>query len=271
MRSVMRLSAAIAGVLLLIGAVGFFTQQAWALGLWPWTGYDEGLTRLSSIFLASILVAAGVPVLWAAYTGDIKANAAGALDIFINFTGVALFAFQGYIASSSKPPAVLIAAIASAVIALIMLGSLFALRKVSPQDARPMPRVVRVSFAIFAALLLFTGGAMALKQPNVFPWRLTTEMSVVYGWIFLGASAYFIHGFVVGKWYNATGQLLGFLAYDLVLIVPFIQHLNTVAPSMRFNLIFYIGVLVYSGGIAIWYLFIDPRYRIIGVQPQPAH
>jgi hypothetical protein len=85
---------------------------------------------------------------------------------------------------------------------------------------------------------------------------------VVFGCIFLGDAFYFIYALLRPRWGNAFGQLLSFLAYDLVLIVPFVQLLDTVKPGHMTGLIVYIVVLVYSGGLAIYYLFIDPRTRI---------
>jgi hypothetical protein len=80
-------------------------------------------------------------------------------------------------------------------------------------------------------------------------------MSVMYGWMFLGAACYFAYGVLRPYVWNMTGQLLGFLAYDLVLIGPFVRHLWQVEPAMLPNLLVYIAVLLYSGGLAVWALF----------------
>ncbi|MBX3080792.1 MAG: hypothetical protein KF716_04100 [Anaerolineae bacterium] len=63
------------------------------------------------------------------------------------------------------------------------------------------------------------------------------------------------------SWHNAAGQLLGFLAYDVVLIVPFIQHFSDVIPEHRVSLIVYTTVVVGSALLAIYYLFIHPETR----------
>jgi hypothetical protein len=41
------------------------------------------------------------------------------------------------------------------------------------------------------------------------------------------------------RWGNAFGQLLSFLAYDLVLIVPFVALFDTVPPERMVNLVVY--------------------------------
>jgi len=81
---------------------------------------------------------------------------------------------------------------------------------------------VRYSFAGFGLALLLAGTALVMVRRNIFPWPLSPENSVFYGCIFIGAMCYFLYGLVYPYWANARGQLLGFLAYDLVLIGPFL-------------------------------------------------
>ena len=60
-----------------------------------------------------------------------------------------------------------------------------------------------------------------------------------------------------GQAANSCGQLLGFLAYDLILIVPFIGHFTTVTSDHLLSLSIYVAVLVYSGALAVYYLFVN--------------
>jgi hypothetical protein len=133
---------------------------------------------------------------------------------------------------------------------------------------------VRVSFAIFVVALLFVGGQMVLKVPGItMPWPISTNEAVIYGWMFLGAAAYFAYALVRPGWGNAGGQLAGFLAYDLVLIFPFIARFSTGVPSQFMaGHIIYTVVVTYSGLLAIYYLFINPQTRLIGqhVQTSPS-
>jgi hypothetical protein len=85
---------------------------------------------------------------------------------------------------------------------------------------------------------------------------------VIFGCIFLGDAFYFLYGMFRPQWHNALGQLLSFLAYDLVLIIPFIGLLNTVKPERYVNLVVYLAVLLYSAGLAIYYLFINTQTRL---------
>lgn len=86
---------------------------------------------------------------------------------------------------------------------------------------------------------------------------------MIFGCIFLGDAFYFLYGLLKPRWHNALGQLLSFLAYDLVLIGPFVLLFRTVKPEHMPSLIVYTVVLVYSGGISIYFLFISKQTRIV--------
>jgi len=242
------------GVLALILAVGFYLQQSWATGIWPWP-----TSRLSNIFIASILAASGVPVLWIALSGETAAITAGAIDFGLMYLGMTAFSFAVYTDSGREP--ILIYAVLCAALAAFCIVIALRTRKVPFRDKRPLPIGVFASFVVFVVLLTLLGTLMVLHKANVFPWPLHPQQSVLYGWIFLGAACYFLYALLKPSWSNAQGQLLGFLAYDLVLIVPFIKHFATVRADLRINLIVYTSVLVYSGLLAIYYLFVNPATR----------
>ena len=103
--------------------------------------------------------------------------------------------------------------------------------------------------------------AGGLKVPTI-PWTITRDLSLVIGWMFLGAATYFVYALVRPGWLNAAGQLAGFLAYDVVLIVPFLTRLSTAAPEHAVGLIIYTAVVTYSGLLATYYLFIRKSTRI---------
>jgi hypothetical protein len=96
---------------------------------------------------------------------------------------------------------------------------------------------------------------------HVLPWPVTPALSTLIGFMFLGAAAYFAYGVAVPRWENAGGQLAGFLAYDIVLIVPFLVRLPTVDASVLPNLIVYTAVVTYSGLLAIYFLVLHPATR----------
>ena len=132
----------------------------------------------------------------------------------------------------------------------------------------PMPALVHWSFVVFVIALVYAAIRLFLQIPTI-PWPLTPELSIVAGCMFLGAAAYFVYGLLRPSWVNAGGQLAGFLAYDLVLIVPFLRALPNVAPEFRTGLIVYTIVVIYSGLLAIYCLFLRRPARA-AVLPQPS-
>ena len=82
-----------------------------------------------------------------------------------------------------------------------------------------MPTAVRPRSRSSPSILIAAGTALVFHA-DIFPWALGAETSVIFGFIYLGAAAYFLYGVLDPRWPNAQGQLVGFLAYDLVLIGP---------------------------------------------------
>ena len=248
----LRYLALLAGLVILILGFGFIFRVPFALRLWPW---EDG--RYSYLFVGSILAAVTAAMLWIGWTGELGALPAGSLNIFVIALAASVYFFS--LAAQGRPGMSLFGLI-SALMALAGAAAFLWSRRIPLADSRPTPGLVRVSFGIFAAALLLAGGALILRQP-IFPWDLSPDSSVVFGCIFLGDAFYFLHGLIRPRWGNAAGQLLSFLAYDLVLIVPFILLFDTVKPDRMVSLIVYIAVLAYSGGLAVYYLFVNLQTR----------
>lgn len=149
-----------------------------------------------------------------------------------------------------------------------MIGALFGLGlflwsvRFPMEPGHAMPGLLRWSFIIFIIALIIVGGRLVMKVPNTIPWSITPELSVVMGWMFLGAAVYFAYGLLRPSWLNSIGQMIGVLAYDAVLIVPFLQRLPTTTPENRPGLFIYTVVVVYSGLLAIYYLFVNRETRL---------
>jgi hypothetical protein len=243
-----------AGLILFVFVSGFLAQVPWLTGLWPWT-----VTPLSYVFIASIGAAIAVPILWIALTGEAAAIRAGALDLTVMYGGMLVYV----ITLSGKPgepqlwPYVMVFGLATAGSA----GAFLFTRQVPWTDPRPMPRPVRLSFAAFAVILIGVAVGLVLHA-SIFPWQLEQETSVMFGLVFLGAATYFLYGVLDPHWGNAVGQLAGFLAYDLVLLAPFLERFTTARGGSLVSLIIYIAFLVYSGALASYYLFASNATRI---------
>jgi len=205
-----------AALILFVLVSGFLAQVPWAADLWPWPAKP-----LSYIFIASILAAIAVPVLWIALTGEAAAIRAGALDLTVMYGG--MFVYVLTLIGDPREPRLWTYALAFGLAAAGSAGAFLFARQIPWADPRPMPRPVRLSFGAFAMILIGAGVALLL-QASIFPWRLGAETSVMFGLVFLGAATYFIYGALDPHWGNAVGQLAGFLAYDLVLLAPFLEH-----------------------------------------------
>jgi hypothetical protein len=260
MNQLLARSLIVSGIILLLLGLAFLLQLDFVRFVWPWQ-----ISPLSAVFLASICAAIACPIIWIGIKQDNAVIAGGSLNLLVTSLGMALFCFQLYAADNTRQP-ILYFGIVSAVFAVVCLALSFMSYNLPFKDERPMPNFVRGSFVFFAIALFLVGTALVLKTPNIFPWPLSEELRVMYGWIFLGAMCYFLYAAYKPKWTNAQGQLLGFLAYDLVLIVPFIMHFATVLPEQRLSLIIYVGVLVYSGLLAIYYLFFNKETRFAVAQ-----
>jgi hypothetical protein len=254
-RDLPRVALVCSGIGALLLAAGFFLQSTWATNLWPLPA-----SRLSNIFVSSILAAEAAPVIWIGLTGELGAIPGGAINLAVTYSAIAVFALRVSTRGSADGTMVRFG-IASAVLASVSLIILACTRNFPLHDTRATPLPVRISFALFALVLLLVGAALALERPNIFPWQLSAETSVIYGWIFLGAMCYFAYALARPYWGNACGQLLGFLFYDLVLIEPYLKHFQSVKPQLRLNLIIYTTVIIYSGLLAIYYVFVHRETR----------
>jgi len=222
--------------------------------LWPF----PGSTSLTYTFAASIVAAAAASTMWAAASENYGALAGIGLDYLAIFGALTIVLTRIDLLDSSMRPLYL----AGSALLAIMGVALFAWSARVPIDAQPaQPRLVRWSFVVFVAGLVIVGGALILQTPAVIPWSIMPQLGVVIGCMFIGAAVYFAYSLLRPSWLNSAGQLLGFLAYDLVLIVPFMTRLQTTAPEFFVGLTVYTAVVVYSALLAIYYLFVNGPTR----------
>lgn len=249
--NLIRYTIFLGGLLILVFALGFIFQLDFATRIWPW---PDG--RFSYLFLGSILAAVSAAAIWIGWTGELGALPAGSLNVFVIALGCMFYLLP---LAAERPSLSVFGWVSLGYVLISGLTFLWS-RRIPLSESLPTPMLVRVSFGIFVASLLFAGTALILQQP-IFPWKLNPDSSVIFGCIFIGDAFYFLHALFKPSWRNAAGQLLSFLAYDLVLIPPFLRLFETVEPALRLNLVVYVLVLIYSGAIAVYYLFLNPRTR----------
>ncbi len=263
MKNVMRYFLILVSMVQIFFALAFFFRWPFAVGIWPF----PGTTPLTLIFISSIFAAAAASTLWAAGSQNYGALAGIGLDYLTILTPVSLLSFQ--LGVSSGTAQMTVYGITCVVGALFGLGLFAWSARIQMDTRRPMPALVRGAFIFFIVALLIVGGRLVFRIPNTIPWSITPELSVVMGWMFLGAAVYFAYGLLRPSWVNSAGQLAGFLAYDIVLVVPFLKRLPVTPPENKLGMTIYTLVVIISGFLAIYYLFVDKQTRL-ALLPRPS-
>jgi len=264
----LRIALYVYAALTLNTALGFAFQLDWATRLWPWT--DD---RLSYIFIGAVLAALAASFAAWAYTNEPAGGQAIALNSCLVTLAGAIHFLRVY--RRNDDSAVLAAATVFALMA-ITYGVIAAWTlRYAFRDRELAPALVRWSFAGFALLMTVGGVLLITDNRSFFPWPLNSDSAVIFGWVFLGDALFFLHGVLRPFRNNARGQLLNFLAFDLVLIVPFARHFSDVEGDQLIGLVLYSTLIVYSGALAVYYLFVDARMRLVlwpqvGPRPTPA-
>ena len=191
-----RAGLSVSGIAALVLALGFFQSADWATELWPWED-----SPLSFIFLASILAAIALPALWIGVTGELAAiQARGARALADLRRGVRLP--RDARRRSRTARAMALSRRLRGSVRLNVAAFAWS-RRIPWRDERRMPNLVWVSFGALAVILT-AAGAMLVLDADIFPWDLRSETSVIYGFIFLGATVFFAYGFLRPRWPNAA-------------------------------------------------------------------
>jgi hypothetical protein len=246
-------------------AVGFMARTPWTLKLVPLpsgTAYNND--TLGLMFIASMVVAWGVSSVYIGATGKLAPAVTSAINYILVFGGTGILYLQLYFqaANPSSLTPLLTTGFVSVLVALLSIFLLWALRNEGVGDPTQMPKALRIAIGVMTLFVGMTSVSLIVFKVNLLPWGGTTVFGVVYGWLFLGTGASLLYGLVRNKWEIVASQLLAFLAYDIVLIPPFIDFFSKVQADKLPGFIMYFGFVVGSGIIAVYYLFFDARTRI---------
>lgn len=253
---VLRVAVSVAGVVSGVLALGFVLQWSAVTDLWPWPDGRYSYLFLGSIFAA---IAAAAVVVW--WSDDIAVLAPGALNLTVTLGGQCVYLLVLF--RREERSALLLTALVLGAGAVANAGVLWWSRTRVPRDRTPLPTGARVAFVVFTVALVAAALALIVGAAGVFPWALQRESAVMFGLVFLGDACFFAYAVARPLWVLARAQLAAFLAYDLVLIGPFLGLADDVADGHALSLVVYTSVLVVSAAIAVWYLAFDGTTRIL--------
>lgn len=251
-RAALRAVLLAAGVVYGVLTLGFASRSGWAIDLWPWQD-----TPLSHSFIGAVCGALSVGALWTGLTGQIRAVAGSLRGLVVIYGGVGAYLL---VRATTGEAAFIPHAVVALLTGLAAIALLAVVGRLPPATVEPrLDPAVRVSTAVFAGALLLAGMALVARFPGVFPWPLAPQSSTVFGLIFLGLSAVYADVAWSGQRSAAVVAMSGFLVYDLILLPPFLGHFPRVAPELMTSLTVYVAVLIYSAGLAVWFLFLAKR------------
>jgi len=250
-----RAALVVLGLVSLVAAAGFTLGVAPVAELWP-----LGDSAAVNCFLGAYLAGIAASLLWIGVSGDLGAAVAGAISLTVVYASLALAWLM--LPLGAAEPRLRPIALLWVGGAVVSAGLALWFRRFRLQDAQPLPRPGWFSFMVFVLLLAFVGGALLLRTPNIFPLPLGPAAAAVIGSAFLGSTAYFLYSLKFPRWRTACAPLWGFLAYDLVLIVPLVSRLGSVDAAHRPALMINVAVLVVSGALAVYYLLLAPATRV---------
>ncbi len=217
---------------------------------------------IDGYLLGATFTAYAIATLWIASTQTYKALLGAGIAATLTFGGSGLYLLQ----LSKKMPALQMEGEAILYLSVLSLWLFFLGLKVSHRKPDSLPVSLQSLFGLVFTFALLEGLHLVLPSPAHFPWLLTPEFSVLYGWVLIGGSLFFGWALVQATWENAYPLLYGLVFYNALMIGPYFGMLKegseiSVNP---FYLWLAIGATLITGGWSIFELirrfFFRPRY-----------
>ncbi len=199
--------------------IGLFRQAAWATALWPLPD-----VRMTTIFLASLVATTATLIIWPILRDDLGALVAPAINLALATPAIGLYLL--WLAFRRDDGGLVAPGITFVTFGIVWAAIGFWARRVPIRDGRRLPGWVRAVFVGFCAILIPAGIALLVQADRVFPWDISPENSTVAGVAFLSAASLFAVIVARPLWIFGEMALASFLAYDLVLAVPYIGLLR---------------------------------------------
>ncbi len=265
-----RAACLLVAFLLTLVSIASYFQSSVIKEMWPWEG--EAMTYR---FAAAYLFAFAGSLLWIAISREMAGLKGISLTVIVNAFGMSVFlAIYSVRHQTTELIPNLVGMIAILGCGLYSIGWS---SKIAPIQTNPTPKTVRDSMVVFPLILMIASIRLILQSSNVFPWDPQPQWSTIIGLCLMGSVFYFGFGAIDGRWVHAGGQFAGFLAYDLVLIPPYLRMLNAddgvvTASASGFTsyasnvndgpLYIFLTAIGISLVMSVWYLFLDRRTRM---------
>jgi hypothetical protein len=269
-------------------SIGFFFRADWAINAWPWPE-----AKMSYVFLAAIGAATVGALVWVAISGDVAALAPGAINTTVSMVlGAVYFGQRGIRQDDGE---MLLWAVSCLVYGILVFRIFLWSRSRVVLSTMPTPTYLRWSFLVAASVLTTVGFLAYVQLPHIYPWDVQPGTSSLFGALFLGAASVFVYGLARPVWAFTAGNLWAFLAYDIILLIPYIGMIGDDADSTTGggyydyygggttttstgdgvnmpSLVIYLTVITLSLMVICYTLFVRPQTRIrlrpIDIRPQ---
>lgn len=221
----------------ILSVVGLFFLAAGVTLLW-----GKWLPWYSSYLLGSTLIAYSIAILWTAAVESYKALLGGGLSCVITFGGSAIYALRlGHLWIGQM----------FLYVAVISLWFFYVGLKAEHKSRDPLSYSLRWLFSIVMTIALIEGIYLLIPLPFRFAWVLIPDHAVIYGWMLVGGSLFFGWSLLRPKWENGYPALYALIAYDLLLIGPFLRLFRAPVPVVIIPFYLWAAVIVILGS-GIW-------------------
>lgn len=229
------------GIIILAGLLFLLLGMLFMLGISKLTG-----EWLNSYFIGACLLAYAIPTLYIGITQAYKALVGGALNVIVTFGMVGLFILR---LSAEMPEIARLGEGALYIAILAVWLFLLGLRVKTRKDDR-LPISTQWLFAVVFTIALAEGLFLLVPIPGHFPWLLTPELSVIFGWVLVGGALYYGWCMVCPIWENGYPGLYGLIVYSGLLIGPYLSLLGGTDVAV-IPLYLWLAIIV-SAGTGIW-------------------
>lgn len=204
---------------------------------------------LNSYLVGTTFIAYAIPTLWIGATQSYKALVGGGLSALVTFGGAGLYLLK----LSLQTTGLFRAGEFCLYVAILALWFFFLGLRVHKRKTDRLPLTTQWLLGIILTVSLLEGLYLVVPLPGHFPWLLTPELSVLYGWILIGGSLFFGWSLVMPIWENGYPLLYGLLVYDAFLIGPYLNLLKQPTEIAVIPLYLWFAIIL-IGGSGIWVL-----------------